>query len=48
MIADIGTRRCSSTDTINQQSEWINGYNWMKLPSSDFPALSKDDITLTA
>ena len=48
MVADIGTRRCSSIDTINQQSDWINGYDWMKLPSSEFPSLSKDDITLSA
>ncbi|XP_066917852.1 uncharacterized protein [Clytia hemisphaerica] len=48
MIADIGTRRCSSVDTINKESDWINGYSWMKLPSTLFPSLSKDKIQLSA
>ncbi|MEO0405580.1 MAG: hypothetical protein AAF193_11975, partial [Bacteroidota bacterium] len=48
MVADIGTRRCSSIETIQQQSDWINGYDWMKLPTSEFPSLSKDDIKLSA
>eukprot|EP00111_Clytia_hemisphaerica_P023806 TCONS_00070145-protein len=48
MIADIGTRRFSSVDTINKESDWINGYSWMKLPSTLFPSLSKGKIQLGA
>ena len=37
-----------TTSVINQESEWINGYSWMKSSELQFPAQSKDDIKLTA
>lgn len=46
MIADLGTRRCSSIQDINQSSTWINGYPWMKEEESKFPAMSTEDIKL--
>ncbi|MEM7375648.1 MAG: hypothetical protein AAF587_44055 [Bacteroidota bacterium] len=48
MIADLGTRRCTSIDTVKNDSVWINGFHWMQGDCSDFPAQSTDDISLNA
>ena len=48
MIADLGTRRCTSIETVNNESEWINGYPWMRQESLEFPALTADEISLNA
>ena len=48
MIADLGTRRCTSIDDVNQQSDWINGFPWMQDDQSIFPALTTADISLSA
>ena len=34
MIADIGTRKGATLDDVNQESSWINGFEWMKLEKS--------------
>ena len=47
MIADIGTRRGATLKDIDQQSVWINGYPWMKLPSDQFPSLKPNEIRLS-
>ena len=46
MLADIGTRRGVTIEDVNQHSLWMNGYQWMKLDSSEFPIFSPDDIKL--
>ena len=46
MIADIGTRRCTSIDIVKQDSPWIQGYQWMKEPECNFPMMSADEVTL--
>ena len=46
MIADIGTRRCSSIDVVKQDSPWIQGYQWMRGQECDFPMLTADEVTL--
>ena len=48
MIADLGTRRCSSINVIRQDSTWINGFSWMQNDESEFPTLTTDDISLNA
>ncbi len=48
MIADLGTRRCTAIEDVNQHSKWINGYEWMRSNPSDFPAMTTADISLTA
>ena len=44
MISDLGTRRYSSIEEVNQSSTWINGYPWMTEDESSFPAMSAEDI----
>ena len=46
MLADIGTRPGVTIEDVNQHSLWMNGYQWMKLDSSEFPIFSPDDIKL--
>ena len=46
MIADIGTRRCSTISDVDQSSQWINGMPWMTQPETEFPALTTKQITL--
>ena len=46
MIADIATRRCSSVQDVDQNSIWINGFEWMKRDKSQFPAMSASEIKL--
>ncbi len=47
MIADIGTRRCTSIEVIKPNSIWINGLDWMKKDISEFPMMSASDIRLS-
>ena len=46
MIADIGTRRCTSLDAIKQGSIWIEGFQWMKEPERNFPMMTAEEVTL--
>jgi len=47
MIADIGTKRCTSLDMIKPGSLWTNGHKWMRGPISEFPSMSAKDISLS-
>ena len=47
MIADIGTRRCNSLETVDADSVWVNGYSWMTEDPSQFPAKTLAEINLT-
>ena len=47
MIADIGTRRCTSISEVDQSSTWTSGYPWMKEVSTSFPSKSIEEIRLT-
>ena len=47
MAADIGTRKGATIHDVDQNSTWINGFNWMKSPQSAFPMLSSDEIRLS-
>ena len=47
MIADVGTRRCSTITDVDQSSQWINGMPWMTQHETDFPALTAKQIILT-
>ena len=46
MIADIGTRRCTSTDVVHPDGIWMKGYDWMRGAISSFPMSSAKEITL--
>ena len=46
MIADIGTRRVDNLDAVNQNSVWINGFEWMRMDKAFFPARSIEKIKL--
>ncbi|XP_066924707.1 uncharacterized protein [Clytia hemisphaerica] len=47
MIADIGTRRCTTMTDVDQSSQWINGFQWMTQEVSEFPALTAKEIRLS-
>ena len=46
MIADIGTRKCAQIQDIDSNSDWINGYPWMRLSNLDFPVKTYTDMSL--
>ena len=46
MIADLGTRRGAKLDDVDQNSQWINGYDWMKRDPDTFPAKSAKEVIL--
>eukprot|EP00794_Sanderia_malayensis_P001062 gene1062-biopygen292 len=46
MIADLGTRKGATIDDVCSSSEWINGYNWMKLDVNEFPTISAQHLKL--
>ena len=47
MIADLGTRRIDKLELVNQESIWINGFDWMKRDENCFPTKSMKDIKLS-
>ena len=47
MIADIGTRRCTSIDVVSVESIWIKGFNWMRSDESEFPMMTIEEINLS-
>ena len=47
MIADLGTRRCTSIHAVDQNSDWINGFPWMSEDESSFPSLTVEEIALS-
>ena len=44
MIADIGTRPCRSIQAVDQDSVWINGFDWMTREKDQFPTLTLAEI----
>ena len=40
MIADKGTRRCTSLSEVDSNSDWINGYAWMAEEEDQFPSMT--------
>eukprot|EP00794_Sanderia_malayensis_P019734 gene19734-biopygen14569 len=47
MVADIGTRRCTSINDVNQSSVWTSGHPWMRQSRSSFPSKTIEEIDLT-
>ena len=47
MIADIGTRPVASLDVVGEESDWVNGYEWMRGEESDFPMMSAEEVTIS-
>ena len=48
MIADIGTRKRSSTQDIKEDSEWIQGFEWIKGSENQLPMKSRNEVLLTS
>ena len=46
MIADLGTERGARIEDIKDDSVWINGYEWMRMESSEFPVKTVEQIKL--
>ena len=46
MIADIGTRKGATIQSVNDDSAWINGLNWMRKNQSKFPIKSAGQLKL--
>ena len=46
MPADIGTRKGATVKDIGPDSQWINGFPWMRGPESEFPMKSADELLL--
>ena len=46
MIADLGTRKGVKTEQADQESTWKNGFEWMKLESSQFKTKTVKEIQL--
>ena len=44
MIADIGTRRVQDLTMVDQNSTWINGYDWMSEDKDNLPFKSFEEI----
>ena len=47
MIADLGTRKGAKISDVGPDSEWMNGYAWMKSRREDFPIKDISQIKLT-
>ena len=47
LIADLGTRRGVKLSDVDANSDWINGYPWMKEDESLFPIKSVGDLTMS-
>ena len=48
MIADISTRKRSSTQDLNKNLEWMQGFEWMKGSENQFPMKSRNEVILTS
>ena len=46
MIADLGTKKGARIEDIKDDSVWINGYDWMRMESSEFPVKTVEQIKL--
>ena len=46
-IADLGSRKGAKVADIGPDSEWMNGYEWMRKAPEDFPLMSVDQIVLS-
>ena len=48
MKADIGPRKGASLKDVNNNSTWINGFDWMKKDKSGFPMFTVEEIKLNS
>ena len=48
MIADMGTRKRSSIRDIKEDSEWIQGFEWVKGSENQFPIKSRNEVILAS
>ena len=46
MIADLGTRKGVTIDDVRPDSDWINGFEWMRGDVSDFPVKTIDEMVM--
>ena len=48
MIADLGTRPGATIEEVDQNSAWYRGYPWMRLPVTEFPVKTCEEVKLDA
>ena len=48
MIADIGTRRGVTLKQVDKDSDWINGFIWMRGSVADFPIIPVSDLSMSS
>ena len=48
MAADLGTRKGATIQSVNQESTWINGFDWMRKDKSEFPTKSAGQLKLNS
>ena len=47
LIADLGTRRGVKMKDVDMNSDWINGYEWMRKGRSEFPITAVSELVLS-
>ena len=48
LIADLGTRKGAKIQDVDMNSDWINGYEWMRQERSSFPIKAVKDLVLSS
>ena len=48
MPADLGTRKGAKVRDVGPESDWICGYNWMRMTEHDFPLKTAAELILNA
>ena len=48
LIADLGTRKGVSLKDVDCNSDWINGYSWMRLERIEFPIAPVTDFVMSS
>ena len=46
MIADIGTRKGVTVDEVRPESDWIQGFKWMRGEEAEFPVKTIEEMVL--
>ena len=44
--ADLGTRKGAKVRDVGPESDWICGYNWMRMSEHDFPLKTAAELIL--
>ena len=47
MVANLGTRQVDDMRLVDQNSTWINDFDWMRNDNKEFPIKSLDQVRLS-